>query len=140
MAVIENTVVIRRSLGEVFDYLSDPRSELEWNPSVEVMEKITDGPLGAGTRFRAKRGMSRLVTMGCTEYEPPKAWRYVNDGPVTVELRVSLSPHGEGTVLTSRFDARPHGAFRLIFPIFVAIMRREEARTMQRLKGALETR
>lgn len=140
MAVIENTVVIRRSPAEVFDYLSDPRSELEWNPSVEVMEKITDGPLGVGTRFRAKWSMSRLVTMECTEYEPPKAWCYVNDGPVTVELRVSLIPHGEGTLLTSRFGAQPHGAFRLIFPIFVAIMRREEARTMQRLKGALEPR
>ncbi len=44
------------------------------------------------------------------------------------------------TTLTSRFDARPRGAFRLIFPIFLAMMRREEARNMLLLKLAVEAR
>jgi uncharacterized protein YndB with AHSA1/START domain len=52
--VIESTVLIQRHPEEVFDYLSDPRSELEWNPKVRVMEKLTDGPIGVGTRSRAK--------------------------------------------------------------------------------------
>ncbi len=46
----------------MFDYLADPRNELEWNPKVEVMEKITDGPVGLGTKFRAKWTKSKLVT------------------------------------------------------------------------------
>jgi uncharacterized protein YndB with AHSA1/START domain len=140
VTVIENSVEIGRPPGEVFDYLADPRNELEWNPKVEVMEKITDGPLGVGTQFRAKWTKSKLVTMECKKFDRPNGWVYVNDGPVTVELDITLSPSGAGTTLTSRFDARPHGAFRLIFPIFLVMMRREEARNMQLLKQAVEAR
>lgn len=59
MAVIENSVAIRRSRSEVFDYLSDPRNELHWNPKVQLMEKLTDGPIGVGTKFRAKWSKSK---------------------------------------------------------------------------------
>lgn len=140
MAIIENSISIRCSQQEVFDYLSDPRSELEWNPKVEVMEKLTDGPLGVGTKFRAKWTKSKVVTMECTSYDRPRSWRYVNDGPVTVDLTISLADNADGTLLTSRFEARPHGVFRLVFPVFMAMMRREEARNMQLLKRAVEAR
>ena len=140
MAVIENTVAIRCLRPEVFDYLSDPRSELEWNPKVEVMEKLTEGPLGVGTKFRAKWTKSKVVTMECTRYDRPHGWCYVNDGPVAVELNISLDEHPDGTLLRSRFEARPRGAFRLVFPIFMVMMRREEARNMQLLKLAVESR
>ena len=132
---------IRRSLEEVFDYLSDPRNELEWNPKVEVMEKLTDGPLGVGSRFRAKWTKSKVVTMECTKYDRPHAWCYVNDGPITVELNIELSATGGlATLLNSRFEAHPHGAFRLIFPLFLIMIKREEARNMQLLRQALESR
>lgn len=140
MAVIQNSVVIGRSPEAVFDYLSDPRSELEWNPKVEVMEKLSDGPLGVGTKFRAKWTKSKVVTMECTSYDRPRGWSYVNDGPVTVQLDIALVDHADGTLLTSRFDAHPHGLFRLVFPVFMAMMRREEARNMQLLKKAVESR
>lgn len=99
MAVIRNAVEIHRSPAQVFDHLSDPRNELEWNPKVEKMEKITDG-----------------------------------------QLNIELSTTGDpATLLTSRFEAHPHGTFRLIFPIFLIMMRREEARNMQLLRQALES-
>jgi hypothetical protein len=49
----------RVELGLIRSRLSDHRSELEWNPTCQVMEKITDGPVGTGTRFRAKWKSSR---------------------------------------------------------------------------------
>lgn len=76
---------------------------------------------------------------GCTKYDRPTGWRYVNDGPVTVELTASLTDHPDGALLATRFEAHPRGAFRLVFPIFIAMMRREEARNMQLLKQALES-
>ena len=102
MTVIESTVLIQRPPEEVFDYLSDPRNELEWNPKVRVMEKLTDGPVGVGTKFRAK-------------------WT-------------------KSTRFTSRFDATPHGFLRLLFPVFVRLIRREEAANMELIKRAVETR
>ncbi len=140
MAVIESTVLLQSPAEEVFDYLSDPVHELEWNPKVEVMEKLTDGPIGVGTKWRAKWTKSKVVTLECVEYERPTRWRFVNDGPVTVDLTITLVPESGGTQLTSRFDATPHGFFKLVFPVFLALMRREEAANMALLKQAVEAR
>ena len=49
--VIEHAVEIRRSPDEVFDYCTDLRREPEWNPRTRRIEKLTDGPIGLGTRY-----------------------------------------------------------------------------------------
>ncbi len=140
MTVIESTVLIQRPPEEVFDYLSDPRNELEWNPKVRVMEKLTDGPVGVGTEFRAKWTKSGVVTLECREYDRPRHWRFVNGGPLSVDFSVDLTPESGGTRFTSRFDATPHGFLRLFFPVFVMFMRREEAANMELIKKAVEKR
>lgn len=48
MPIIENSTVVSAPREEVFDALVDLRGELVWNPKVELMEKITDGPVGLG--------------------------------------------------------------------------------------------
>jgi hypothetical protein len=58
MTVISNSVEIRCSPEEAFDYLSDHRSELEWNPGIESIDKLTDGPVGLRTKYR-RRGVSQ---------------------------------------------------------------------------------
>jgi hypothetical protein len=140
MAVIENRVDIDRSQEEVFDYLVDLRHELEWNPDVVSMEMISEGPVAIGTKYRAKWKQSGLIITECTRYDRPHGWTYVNGGPVEVTLDISLAPRGDGTTLVSRFDARPKGLFRVIFPIFLVMMRRQEKTNMANLKGALEQR
>jgi hypothetical protein len=45
MTIISNSTVVRCTPEEAFDYLSDHRSELEWNPGIESIEKLTDGPI-----------------------------------------------------------------------------------------------
>jgi uncharacterized protein YndB with AHSA1/START domain len=140
VAVIENSVTINRGREEVFDYLSDPRNELEWNPKVRVMEKLTHGPVGLGTRFRAKWTKSPVVTLECTKYERPDAWCYVNGGPISVELNAALDETVGATTLRTRFDATPHGFMKLLFPIFLISMRKEERRNMDLLKAAIEGR
>ena len=51
MTVISNSVEIRCTPEEAFDYLSDHRNELEWNPGIESIDKLTDGPVGLGTKY-----------------------------------------------------------------------------------------
>jgi uncharacterized protein YndB with AHSA1/START domain len=140
MAVIESTVLIQRPPEEVFDYLSDTRNELEWNPKVEIMEKLTEGPVGVGTRFKAKWTKSKVVTLECLEYDRPRRWRYLNGGPVSVDFTATLTPEAGGTRLNTRFAATPHGLFRVVFPVFVALMRREEAKNMALIKETMEAR
>ena len=138
MAVIENQVDIAKPTDHVFDFTVDLRNELKWNPDVESMEKITDGPVAVGTRFRAKWRTSPPILTECTAYERPRRFTYLNGGPIEVELTISLTPSASGTLLRSRFDARPHGWFRLIFPVFLVILRRQEKANMANVKRYLE--
>jgi len=138
VAVIENRVEIDRPQEEVFDYLSDLKNELEWNPDVVSMERENDGPLGVGTKYRAKWRQSGVITCECTRFDRPNGWTWVNGGPVEVVLDIRLMPRDGGTTLVSRFDAHPRGFFRVIFPLFLMIMKRQEKTNMANAKAAME--
>jgi uncharacterized protein YndB with AHSA1/START domain len=138
-SVIENSVEIARSPEDVFDYLSDQGNEVEWNPDCLRMDKLTEGPVGVGTRFRAKWKQGPEVMTECTRYERPRIWAYENGGPISVVLTVSLEPTtAGGTRLTSRGEWTPHGWIRLAFPVFVRVMRRAEKGVIANSRRALE--
>ena len=140
MVVISNSVVVRCTPEQAFDYLSDLRSELEWNPTCERMDKVTDGPVGPGTRFRAKWKLSPLVEVEILEHDRPMYWKAHNGGPLEVTMTVRLESVADGTRLSTNFDATPHGFLRLIFPILVRKLRREENANMGHIREALERR
>lgn len=138
MAVIRSTVSIRRQPEEVFDVLSDHRSELVWNPACREMTKLTPGPVGAGTRYRARWSTSPLVELETVAFDRPRSWTMHNGGPIEVTLRCTLEAVPEGTRLTTDFTPTPHGWFRLVFPVFLLVMRRQERRNMTLIREALE--
>ena len=140
MTLISNTVDIKCTPEEAFDYLVDLRNELEWNPRVESIEKVGDDPIGLGTTYRAKWKSSPWVDVECVAYDRPRGWAYHNGGPAEVTFTVRLEPIATGTKLYADFDATPHGVARLIFPFFVRHMRKEERANMTHLRTALERR
>jgi hypothetical protein len=138
-ATVENSFDTDRSPEEVFDYASDMRHELEWNPDVQSMAKVTDGPVGLGTKFHAKWKQSDQVEVECTRYERPGRLTLDNGGAIEGRVDVTITPQGNGSHFVSRFTARPHGTMRLVFPIFVAMMGKFEAANMRYLKKAIES-
>lgn len=140
MPVIRNSVLIRSSPEEAFDYLSDLRAELEWNPDCHVMEKLTDGPIGVGTRYRAKWKGSPYVEVETISFERPHSWKMHANGSLEVNFSVRLTPAAEGTTLAVDFEPIPHGWFKLVFPLFLILIRRQERANMIRIRDALERR
>ena len=139
--VIENTVDIDRSPEAVFDYLADQGNEIRWNPDCLSMERLTDGPVGVGTRFRAKWKQGPYVETECTRFERPRTWQYTNGGPISVVLTVVLEPTPSGgTRMVAHGEWTPHGWFRLVFPVFIRMMRRAERSVVQHARRALEER
>ena len=138
MSEIRNSVTLRCSPEVVFDYLSDLRAELEWNPKCESMEKLTDGPVGLGTKYRAKWKGSPAVQLETVAFDRPRGWTMHNDGPIEVTFTCRLEPVPEGTRLQAAFTPTPHGWFRLIFPIFLIAIRRDEKANMSHLRDAVE--
>ena len=76
MARVSGEILIKRPVEEVFDYVADQRNEPIYNPRMLQSEKITDGPIAVGTRFRATaRSGRRTVEMliEVTEFQRPCA-------------------------------------------------------------------
>jgi hypothetical protein len=73
VTVISNSVEIRCTPEGESGYLSDHRSELEWNPGVESIGKLTDGLVGLGTRYRAKwKSAPEAVEVETIAYDRPR--------------------------------------------------------------------
>ena len=96
MAVIENEVEIRRSPADVFDYIVDMTNELKWNPGVQSMEKLTDGPAGVGTKYQAKWKQSGKIVVDARAPIEPHHVSFVNGGPIEVHLESPSSPPRRG--------------------------------------------
>ena len=87
---------IERPREVVFDVVSDPRSELDWNPKVRVMEKLTEGKIGRGSRFRAKWAKSPVVELEILRFDRPEGWAYRNSGAIAVDLDITLGRQTTG--------------------------------------------
>jgi hypothetical protein len=61
------------------------------------MEKLTDGPVGLGTKYRAQWKGSPYVEMETIAYDRPHSWTMHNGGPIEVMLTCRLEPIPEGT-------------------------------------------
>lgn len=140
MSVIRISVNLPCSPETAFDYLSDLRAELEWNPTCQAMEKLTEGPVGLGTRYRAKWKGSPYVELETVGFDRPRSWSMDNGGPIEVSFTCRLEPIAEGTRLHAEFAPTPHGWFRLVFPIFLVMIRRQEAANMGHIRDAIERR
>jgi uncharacterized protein YndB with AHSA1/START domain len=137
--VIEPAVDIQQSPDEVFDYSTDLSREPEWNPRTRWIEKLTDGPIGLGTRFRGEWIKGDPMTIELVRVERPTAWASVGRSRRLVansEGQVSKTPGGARLVI--RMELQPRGALRLLLPVLGPIMRRREHRNLRTIEAALE--
>lgn len=141
MVVITNQTAVACTPEELFDYCVDIRNEVEWNPTAVSIEKLTDGPVGVGTKFLARwKGAPSAIKVECLEFDRPRRWVHDNGGPIAVTFTGSVDPVDGGSLLSVRFDTRPRGWFRLVFPLFVVMTRRQEKANMTHLREAVERR
>ena len=55
------TMVFGRDRATVFAFLSDFRNQMQYVPNVELVEKLTGGPIGVGTRFLTRMHAGNVV-------------------------------------------------------------------------------
>lgn len=132
-------VTIDAPAEAVFRFCSDLRNELLWNPDAEYVVKVTEGPVGVGTRFRARWNNLGSVAVDVVEYEPPHGWATFSCAAgldVTVLGRVVAKGHR--SVYTTRVEVQPVGVARLYAPLAVLAMHRQEIRNMRLIRKTLE--
>jgi hypothetical protein len=93
MARATGEILINRPVEMVFDYVADQRNELAYNPRMVRSEKITGGPIGVGTRFRASARSGRRVVEMLIENrvrQAQEAWLTDHHGICRCQWRVDL--------------------------------------------------
>lgn len=138
-AIVEAELDIDRSAEDVFDYCSDHSHEPEWNPKMKRIEKVTDGPLGVGTRYTTEFVSGPSMVLECVKFEPPSTWSLVGSSPVMNAVgEGKVVPTAKGAHLMMRMEIEPRGALKLALPLVRHRLCSDFAHDVQNIKTILE--
>jgi uncharacterized protein YndB with AHSA1/START domain len=144
MARIEGELVINRPVHEVFDIVADERNEPRYNPRICRAEKLSPGPIGPGTRFRAEAitlGRTTGMTIQYTTYERPRRLASSIHMPAAdIAGTLRFDPVANGTRMSWSWLVRPRGLYRLLTPVIARVGQGQELENWGGLKRFLEAR
>lgn len=142
MIEVTGEIVIDRPAEEVFDFVANQENEPQYNPKMRVAKKMTDGPIGVGTLFRAEmtgRGRVVAMTIELTEFERPRRLaERVRMEAMDLTGGQSFEPVEHRTRMIWSWNLEPHGVLRFLGPVVAAMGRRQERRIWTQLKQLLE--
>lgn len=141
-------IEINAKPDEVFGYVSDISRHGEWGTGNLKTEKVSDGPIGAGSKFHSTqkfqgRDASAEITM--RDYDPPRMFRFAaaqktgGGKPAIFVHTFTLTPTGSGTLVErdlTRENASPLAALGIIF--YPAI-KADAMKGLRQLKAKIES-
>ena len=141
MAHARETVSSSRSQQEAFDFLSDFTSTAEWDPGVVRAAKLTDGPVGVGTRFRVEAnfmGRTTPLVYVMTAYEPPRRFVVSGENSTVTSLdEVTVETDGAGSQVTYDAERKLKGPAKLLDPLLGLAFGRIADKAIAGLRKAL---
>jgi uncharacterized protein YndB with AHSA1/START domain len=141
MASFENTLIIRRPVGDVFAFLASFENIPRWNYAIVETKKVTHGPVGVGTRYRQTRSVPRSgqESFEVTAFEPESRLEVRGTiGPFRARLRYTLEPVTEGTRLTNAVDLEGSGPRGLAARLAAPRVKEAVAANLDALRRLLE--
>lgn len=145
MPHLHTEVTINRPVDEVFSYITDPRNEPYWLPTVTQNSNISDGSTRPGTTFETRAhfmGRDMDFNVEVIEYDPPRQYGYrALHGPLQIHRRFHLDQlEGGATHLMMDLEAEGHHRFlTLAEDLMVRVGQRQGQHGLDTLKDILET-
>jgi hypothetical protein len=134
---------IARDCDEVAAFAMDPANDRRWIGALQSVTKLTDGPVGPGTRVErvaAFLGRRMRYVNEIDQYEPPRrlAMHSVEAPfPMTVTYEFDRTPNGE-TLARIRTAGDTGRYYALAGPLLSAMVRRGVRRDLAALKRMME--
>jgi carbon monoxide dehydrogenase subunit G len=122
MARYTATLETPRERRDVAAYLSDFSTTQEWDPGVVEAERLDDGPVGIGSRFRVVArflGRRAELTYEIVRHDPDELVTLRGENATVVSLdtmRFSDTPDG-GTRVSYEADLSLKGPLRMLDPL-----------------------
>jgi hypothetical protein len=141
MAVFKLTQVIRKPLGEVFDAVIRVHEFPKWSPANRSARKLSEGPIGEGTRFELEiKGFGKTL-QELQEFERNRQVRLVpHIRMLQGGHRFIFAPEGDATRIDHELEMRPRGVFKLFIPMVRLMGRKNLEQTAAALQRYLENR
>ena len=125
MATFRSSDVIRGSIEEVFAVVNDMEGRAEWDPQTLRVEKLSEGPVGEGTRFEMVVKGPGKMSLEVVEFDEPsritfQASMKMGEGRHTF----NISPTEGGTVVDQVLETRAKGLGILFAPLMGMMAKR----------------
>jgi carbon monoxide dehydrogenase subunit G len=146
MTMIKNeiSILFHRPVQEVFDYLSDFQNGPQWQSGLQGIGRITEGPIGVGTRFTSvRKAMGRRMESGIefTAFELNKKFSIKSySGSSPFKQTFLFENEAEGTRVNTTFELELGGLMNLAEPLVAPRVRREMQADFDTLKEIIESR
>jgi len=138
------SIVVRRPIAEVFEFVADARNRPSWDDSVVTEELTSAEPIRQGTTVHTRlRSMGREYAYDwvVTSFEPPVGMTVTSTaGPLPTTLTYVLTNLGDATQVDFTVVGHPTGALRLLRTAMARGTQRNLDRSFDRLQQLLEAR
>lgn len=142
MITVTESVSIRRTPEDVFDFLTDGRNRPLWDASVISEELVSPPPFGVGSAVHTRlRAMGREVDFvwRVTRFARPDGMEVVSrSGPVPTSSSFRFTEDAGGCRVTAVITAEPTGFMRLVEPVIAEQVRSTLAAGLARAASLLE--
>lgn len=142
MIKAEHSIIINRPVEEVFDFVTNPTKNAQWQEGLVESRLASPGPMTVGAHVvdvRKFLGRDMESTLEVTALEANK--RYVQKvitGPLPFEIIQTFEPSVSGTKLTVLAQGEPGGFFKLAAGMVQKQLQNQIKGDAERLKKALE--
>lgn len=137
----EVTIHLNQPVEQVFAFLMDTGKLSAWQSNLIKMEKITEGPLRTGSRFKEVRRLGRReseIQAEITAFEPNKRFETRTLTKPEVTVSYSFEPENGGTRLKHKFVMLTSGLIRFLEPLIAGSIKKESESDFETLKRILE--
>jgi uncharacterized protein YndB with AHSA1/START domain len=117
MYAFESSVFINRPPQEVFDYVTNPANNAQWQSGTESSSWTSDGPPGIGATFK---GVGQLMgrkieaAFDVTSWDRPYQWSFKSiSGPIPTRNTTRFEAQGDGTLVVHATQIELAGVFQL---------------------------
>ena len=143
MITVEKSVLINKSVADVFAFVTNSDNTTKWQVGVEAVQQ-GEGPVNAVgstyTEVRKFMGQEMKTTLEITAFEPNVKWSAkVVKGSVPYELTATFEPANGGTKMTTHIDGEPSGFFKVAQGMVSGQLEKNIEESGQKLKELLET-
>ena len=122
---LDTRVFVNRPVGEVFARWADLERAPEWAATVIERRKLTEGPVGVGSKYRAVDqfpGRRIEFTLEITAYEPDRFMAGTWSGAVKGGWEARFDERDGGTELTVHAEMKPSGMLMLLSPLMGGVV------------------